>query len=64
MYKAAGLRFGNGNTVEGWTVLRKGRYDTGRAKPLVSSYQVIWVPSGRKYTGRVFAWVNVSTRFS
>ena len=27
-------------------------------------YQVICVPSGRKYTGRVFAWVNVSTSFS
>ena len=36
----------------------------GQAKPLVISYQVICVPSGRKYTGRVFAWVNVSTSFS
>jgi hypothetical protein len=28
------------------------------------SYQVICVPSGRKYTGRLFACVKVSTSFS
>ncbi len=64
MYKTALFTFGNGNHLEWWRVLRRDVNDPVGAKLLMISYHVICVPSGRKYTGRVFAWVNVSTSFS